>query len=41
LKEWESSQANDLAAEMPEKVDAMKDRFLVESALNDHLPIGG
>ena len=38
-EDW--SQANDLAAEMPEKVEAMKNLFLVESARNNNLPIGG
>src|SRR5262249_30745273 len=38
-KDW--SQANDLAATMPEKVEQMKNLFLVESAKNDNLPIGG
>ncbi|MEQ9407657.1 MAG: arylsulfatase [Fuerstiella sp.] len=38
-EDW--SQANDLAAQMPEKVDTMKDLFLVESAKNLNLPIGG
>jgi len=35
------SQANDLAAKMPEKLQQMKDLFLVESAKNKNLPIGG
>lgn len=35
------SQANDLAAKMPEKLDAMKQLFLIESAENKNLPIGG
>ena len=40
LKEdW--SQANDLAAEMPEKLQELKRLFLVESARNNNLPIGG
>jgi len=40
LKEdW--SQANDLAEEMPEKLQEMKNLFLVEAAKNDDLPIGG
>ena len=40
LKEdW--SQANDLAAEMPEKLQELKSLFLVESARNNNLPIGG
>ena len=38
-EDW--SQANDLAAEMPEKLSEMKSLFLVESARNDNLPIGG
>ncbi len=38
-EDW--SQAHDLAAEMPEKVDMLKSMFLVESARNDNLPIGG
>ncbi|HAC08095.1 MAG TPA: arylsulfatase, partial [Phycisphaerales bacterium] len=38
-EDW--TQANDLAAEMPEKVNEMKDLFLVESAKNNNLPIGG
>jgi len=38
-KDW--TQANDLAAEMPEKVAELKSLFLVESALNNNLPIGG
>ncbi len=40
LKEdW--SQANDLAAKMPEKLQELKSLFLVESAKNNNLPIGG
>lgn len=35
------SQANDLAAKMPEKLDAMRQLFLIESAENKNLPIGG
>jgi arylsulfatase len=35
------SQAEDLAARMPEKVEQMKALFLVESARNKNLPIGG
>lgn len=35
------SQANDLAAKMPEKLAEMKDLFLLESAKNKNLPIGG
>lgn len=38
-EDW--SQANNLAAEHPEKLEFMKDLFLVESAKNDNLPIGG
>lgn len=38
-EDW--SQANDLAAKMPEKVAQMKSLFLVESAKNLNLPIGG
>jgi hypothetical protein len=38
-EDW--SQANDLAAKMPEKLAQMKDLFLVESAKNLNLPIGG
>jgi arylsulfatase len=38
-EDW--SQANDLAAKMPEKVTQMKELFLVESAKNKNLPIGG
>jgi arylsulfatase len=38
-EDW--SQANDLAAKMPEKVAQMKNLFLVESAKNQNLPIGG
>jgi arylsulfatase len=38
-KDW--SQANNLAAQMPEKVAMMKDLFLLESAKNKNLPIGG
>jgi arylsulfatase len=38
-KDW--SQANDLAAKMPEKLEEMKALFLVESAKNKNLPIGG
>ena len=38
-EDW--SQANDLAAKMPEKLATMKDLFLVESAKNKNLPIGG
>jgi arylsulfatase A-like enzyme len=38
-EDW--SQANDLAAKMPERVAYMKNLFLVESAKNQNLPIGG
>jgi arylsulfatase A-like enzyme len=38
-EDW--SQANDLAAKMPEKLTQMKSLFLVESAKNLNLPIGG
>lgn len=38
-EDW--SQANDLAAKMPEKLAQMKDLFLVESAKNLNMPIGG
>ncbi len=38
-EDW--TQANDLAAKMPEKVAQMKSIFLVESAKNQNLPIGG
>ncbi|MEQ1731148.1 MAG: sulfatase-like hydrolase/transferase, partial [Vicinamibacterales bacterium] len=38
-KDW--SQANDLAAAMPDKVARMKDLFLLESTKNKNLPIGG
>jgi hypothetical protein len=38
-EDW--SQADDLAAKMPEKLKEMKDLFLVESAKNGNLPIGG
>ena len=38
-EDW--SQANDLAAKMPEKVAQMKDLFLLESTKNKNLPIGG
>ena len=34
-------QANDLAAQMPEKLAQMKDIFLIEAANNKALPIGG
>jgi hypothetical protein len=35
------SEANNLAAKMPEKVQAMKDLFLIEATKNKDLPIGG
>jgi len=38
-EDW--SQANDLAAKMPEKLESMKALFLVESTKNLNLPIGG
>jgi arylsulfatase A-like enzyme len=38
-EDW--SQANDLSAKMPEKLAEMKSLFLVESAKNKNLPIGG
>jgi arylsulfatase A-like enzyme len=38
-EDW--SQANDLAAKMPERVAYMKNLFLIESAKNQNLPIGG
>jgi arylsulfatase A-like enzyme len=38
-EDW--SQAHDLAAENPEKLEEMKDLFLVESTKNLNLPIGG
>ena len=38
-EDW--SQANDLAAKMPEKLAQMKDIFLLESVKNKNLPIGG
>ena len=38
-EDW--SQSNDLATKMPEKVAYMKNLFLVESARNENLPIGG
>ncbi|MFZ0605390.1 MAG: arylsulfatase, partial [Roseiarcus sp.] len=39
VKDW--SQADDLAAKMPEKLAQMKDIFLIEAAKNKALPIGG
>ena len=38
-EDW--SQSNDLAATLPEKLEQMKNLFLVESAKNANLPIGG
>jgi len=38
-EDW--SQANDLAAQMPEKVAQMKEIFLIEATKNQALPIGG
>ena len=38
-KDW--TQANDLAAKMPEKLAQMKDLFLIEATKNKVLPIGG
>ncbi|MBB2940654.1 arylsulfatase [Actinoplanes lutulentus] len=38
-EDW--SQANDLAAAMPEKVAQMKEIFIIEAARNKALPIGG
>src|SRR6202020_2698301 len=38
-EDW--SQANDLAAKMPEKLAQMKDLFLIEATKNKVLPIGG
>jgi arylsulfatase A-like enzyme len=38
-EDW--SQANDLAAKMPDKLAYMKNLFLVEAAKNKDLPIGG
>jgi len=38
-EDW--TQANDLAAKMPEKVAQMKDVFLIEATKNKVLPIGG
>ncbi len=38
-EDW--TQANDLAAKMPDKLAEMKSLFLVESAKNKNLPIGG
>jgi arylsulfatase A-like enzyme len=35
------SQANDLAAKMPEKLAQLKEIFLIEAAKNKVLPIGG
>ena len=38
-EDW--SQANDLAARMPEKLEALKEIFLIEATKNKALPIGG
>ncbi len=38
-EDW--SQANDLAAKMPEKLAQLKDLFLIEATKNKALPIGG
>jgi arylsulfatase A-like enzyme len=38
-EDW--TQANDLAAKMPEKLAQMKDLFLIEATKNKALPIGG
>jgi arylsulfatase A-like enzyme len=38
-EDW--SQANDLAAEMPEKLEQMKETFAIEAARNSAFPIGG
>jgi len=38
-EDW--SQADDLAAKMPEKVEQLKSLFLIESTKNKNLPIGG
>ena len=38
-EDW--SQANDLAAEMPEKLAQMREMFAIEAARNAVLPIGG
>ena len=38
-EDW--SQANDLAAEMPEKLAQMREMFAIEAARNSALPIGG
>jgi arylsulfatase len=38
-EDW--TQANDLAAEMPDKVAQMKEIFIIEAARNKALPIGG
>jgi arylsulfatase A-like enzyme len=38
-EDW--TQANDLAAKMPEKLAQMKELFLIEAAKNKALPIGG
>jgi hypothetical protein len=38
-EDW--SQANDLAAEMPDKLAQLKEIFIIEAAKNNALPIGG
>ncbi len=38
-EDW--SQANDLAAQMPEKLEHLKELFLIEAAKNGAFPIGG
>jgi arylsulfatase len=38
-KDW--TQANDLAAQMPDKLQQLKDLFLIEATKNKVLPIGG
>jgi hypothetical protein len=38
-EDW--SQANDLAAEMPDKLAQLKELFLIEATKNEPLPIGG
>ena len=38
-EDW--TQANDLAAKMPEKLAQLKDQFLIEATKNKVLPIGG
>ncbi|MCJ7686985.1 MAG: arylsulfatase [Desulfobacteraceae bacterium] len=39
--EEDHSQANDLAKQNPDKLDALKQLFLIESANNNNLPLGG